>query len=65
MTGLTPLKKLLMSFFCAFLIIIYVPVACLVGTDNADDTDMALAETQFLGEETTIELIEIESSCQQ
>ena len=65
MTGLTPLKKLLMSLVCAFLIIIYVPVACLVGTENADDTDMVLAETQFFEEETTIELIEFTSSCQQ
>lgn len=65
MTGLTPLKKLFLSISCAFLIIIYVPVACLVGTADTDDAGIALAETESFTEEATIELIEIESLSQQ
>ena len=63
MTGIAPIKKLLMSFIFAFIIIIYVPVACLVGTGSTEDADMALAETETFTEEATIELIEIESCC--
>ena len=61
MTGFTPFRKFLMSICCASLIIIYVPVACLVGNEKSDNTGMALAETELFTEEETIELIEIES----
>ena len=61
--ALTPFKKLFISLIFAFLIIIYVPVACLVGTGNTEDADIALAETESFTEEETIELIEIVSGC--
>ncbi len=60
MTGFSPFKKLLMSIGCAFLIILYVPVACLVGSDSSNDKGVALAETELCQEETTEEIIEIE-----
>ncbi len=65
MTGLTPFKKFILSIGCAFLLIIYVPVACLVGTSDADDAGMALAETETFTEDEVIELIEIESFSQE
>ena len=46
MTGVTPFKKLLLSIGCAFLLILYVPLACLVGNDTSRDTGMAIAETE-------------------
>ncbi|MBQ9945612.1 MAG: hypothetical protein IJO68_03720 [Clostridia bacterium] len=44
MTGITPVKKFLLSVSCAFMILMYVPVACLVGNDIPDDIDYAQAE---------------------
>jgi hypothetical protein len=62
MTGFTPFKKFLMSIGCAFLLILYVPVACLVGNDSSKDTGVALAETESFEEETTEEIIEFNFS---
>ena len=62
MTGVTPFKKLLLSIGCAFLLILYVPLACLVGNDTSRDTGMAIAETESAPEETTAEIIEIDFS---
>ena len=60
MTGFTPFKKFLMSIGCAFLLLLYVPVACLVGNDSSKDSGLALAETESFQEEATEEIIEIE-----
>ncbi len=65
MTGFSPFKKLILSIGCAFLLILYVPVACLVGTDTSKDSGLALAETESFAEETTEEIIEIEFIGQQ
>ncbi len=55
MTGYSPLKKLILSIFCAFLLIIYVPVACIVGNDLVDEDGLAQAQTnsQTVCEEET------------
>ncbi len=45
MTGYSPLKKFFLSIFCAFLLIIYVPVACIVGNDLVKEEDLAQAQT--------------------
>ena len=55
MTGFTPIKKLILSICCAFLLILYVPLACLVGNDSSGDSGVALAETESFAEETTEE----------
>ena len=60
MTSVTPFKKLLLSIGCAFLLILYVPLACLVGNDTSRDAGMAIAETESAPEETTAEIIEID-----
>ncbi len=39
MTDYSPLKKAALSFCCAFLLLIYVPLASVVGTDAAEDID--------------------------
>ena len=62
MTGFTPFKKLMLSIGCAFLLILYAPVACLVGNDSSKDTGIALAETESFAEETTEEIIEFDFS---
>ncbi len=61
MTGYSPFKKFLMSIGCATLLILYVPVACLVGSDSTDEKGVALAETELCQEETTEENIEIDA----
>lgn len=60
MTGFTPFKKFILSIGCAFLLILYVPLACLVGNDSTRDSGVALAETESFQEETTEEIIEID-----
>ncbi len=60
MTGFSPLKKFLLSICCAFLLILYVPVACLVGTDTNKDNTLALAETESFRESETEEISEFE-----
>ena len=62
MTGFTPFKKFILSIGCAFLIIMYVPIACLVGSETSGDTGVALAETESFTEETTEEIIEFDFS---
>ncbi len=62
MTGFTPIKKFLLSIGCAFLLILYVPLACLVGNDTSRDTGIAIAETESSPEETTAEIIEFDFS---
>ncbi len=62
MTGFTPFKKFILSIGCAFLLILYVPIACLVGNENSGDTGVALAETESFAEETTEEIIEFNFS---
>jgi hypothetical protein len=62
MTGFTPFKKLMLSIGCAFLLILYVPLACLVGNDSTGDSGVALAETESFEEETTEEIIEFDFS---
>ncbi len=62
MTGFTPFKKFLMSIGCAFLLILYVPLACLVGNETSGDADVALAETESFAEESTEEIIEFNFS---
>lgn len=62
MTGFTPFKKFILSIGCAFLLILYVPIACLVGNDTSGDTGVALAETESFAEETTEEIIEFNFS---
>ena len=62
MTGFTPFKKFLMSIGCAFLLILYVPLACLVGNDSSGDSGVALAETESFAEESTEEIIEFNFS---
>lgn len=64
MTGYSPLKKFFLSIFCAFLLLIYVPVACIVGNDLSEDVDYAQAETNAVQvynenaeEQTTEELL--------
>ena len=59
MTGFTPFKKFIMSIGFAALLILYVPVACLVGSDSSNEKGVALAETELCQEETTAENIEI------
>ena len=43
MGELTKTKKYLLSFLCAFLFIIYVPLACSVGNDLSEEKDIAAA----------------------
>jgi len=38
MIAITPARKLLYSVLCAFAFILYVPLACAVGSDTARDT---------------------------
>ena len=52
----------MLSIGCAFLLILYVPVACLVGNDSSGDAGVALAETESFAEETTEEIIEFDFS---
>lgn len=57
MTELTPFRKILISFLCAFSFIAYVPLACAVGNDGRNDADKALAgeiSTCCEEEETTL-----------
>ena len=61
MMGFSPCKKFFLSIFFALLIIVYVPVACLVGNDTDDRRNMALAETQAATEEESEEIIEFSS----
>lgn len=56
MAELTTAKKIFLSFFCAFSLIAYVPLACAVGNDVKKDTDIAVAgeiSTDSLPEEIT------------
>ena len=62
MTGFTPFKKFILSIGCAFLLILYVPIACLVGNDSTKDAGIALAETESVEEESTEEIIEFNFS---
>ncbi|MBR3767832.1 MAG: hypothetical protein IKL10_06290 [Clostridia bacterium] len=45
MTGFSPVKKFCLSVCCAFLLLIYAPLACVVGNDLSDEIDYAQAET--------------------
>lgn len=58
MTDFSPIKKILFSFGCAFLILIYVPVAAVVGNDLVDEAELAKAETTYVAEEETTEIPE-------
>ncbi|MBE6791126.1 MAG: hypothetical protein E7535_08080 [Ruminococcaceae bacterium] len=58
MTDFSPFKKIILSFGCAFLLLIYVPVAAVVGNDIIDERELAKAETTLISEEETIELPE-------
>ncbi len=62
MTGFTPFKKFILSIGCAFLLILYVPLACLVGNNSSEDAGVALAETESFAEEATEEIIEFNFS---
>ncbi len=44
MTEFSPVKKFILSVSCAFLILIYAPLACLVGNDLTEEIDYAQAE---------------------
>ena len=65
MTVFTPFKKLILSIGCAFLLILYVPVACLVGNDSTKDAGIAIAETESFAEDVPEEITEIEADIQQ
>lgn len=58
MTEFSPVKKLILSISCAFLFLIYAPLACLVGNDTAEDIECcAQAENptcEHLIEETSV-----------
>lgn len=57
MTEFSPVKKFILSISCAFLFLIYAPLACLVGNDLAEEIDYAQAEIptcQHLSEETSV-----------
>lgn len=58
MTDFSPFKKIMLSFGCAFLILIYVPVAAVVGNDIIDERELAKAETTLILEEETAEIPE-------
>lgn len=55
MTDFSPFKKIMLSFGCAFLLLIYVPVAAIVGNDIIDEAELAKAETTLISEEETTE----------
>lgn len=44
MTAFSPVKKLILSICCAFMILIYAPLSCLVGNDLSEDMEYAQAE---------------------
>ncbi len=56
MTEFLTIKKILLSFLCAFSFIAYIPLACAVGNDIKDEADYAVAgeiSTASCSEETT------------
>lgn len=59
MTGYSPLKKFFLSILFAFLLIIYVPVACIVGNDLVKEEDLAQAQinSEIINEEDTTEAV--------
>ena len=46
MTDYSPLKKTVLSLCCALLLLIYAPLASVVGTDATDEADMAAAQEE-------------------
>lgn len=60
MTEFTPIRKVLLSIFCAFSFIAYIPLACAVGNDIKEDADYAVAGeiSTIPGAEETTDSIE-------
>ena len=59
------IKKFFLSICFAMLIIVYVPVACLVGNDTEDKNNIALAETESFEAEEAAEIIEFQEEAAQ
>lgn len=51
--GIFKVKKFVYSILCAFLMLIYVPLACAVGGSVSDEVDYANADTPETCEECT------------
>ncbi len=48
MTDYSPLKKTVLSLCCALLLLIYAPLASVVGTDVADEAELAAAQEETI-----------------
>ena len=59
------IKKFFLSICCALLLIIYVPVACIVGNDTDEANNIALAQTETFETEELTEIIEFQDSSEQ
>ncbi len=59
MTDYSPFKKTVLSVCCALLLLIYAPLASVVGTDTTDEADFAAVQA-----ETVVESTDFDTNCE-